>query len=236
MPEDGWRLEIPPGPQGHYRLAQLDDYAALSRKGFPWEPPLRLSLQARASHQIIPGTWGFGLWNDPFSFSLGLGGASRHIPALPNAAWFFFASPPNYLSLRDDLPAQGALASIFRSPRLPGFSLALGAPALPFVVWRAAARLMRRLGTRIIQQDATLMNLRTTDWHNYTMRWLSDMVTFSLDGKIILESKMVPRSPLGLVIWVDNQYAATPPDGRLAFGTLANPEPVWIEIADLDIS
>ncbi len=235
LPEDGWHLEIPSGPQGRYRLAQLDDYAALSRKGFPWKPPVRLSLRARASHQVIPGTWGFGLWNDPFSFSLVLGGASRHLPALPNAAWFFFASPPNYLSLRDDLPAQGALASTFRSPALPAFLLALGAPALPFTFWPAAARLMRRLGARIIQQDSAIMTLQPTDWHTYTLNWLSDTVSLSLDGKIILESGVVPRPPLGLVIWVDNQYAALPPDGRLAFGSLANLQPAWIEIAGLNI-
>jgi hypothetical protein len=38
-----------------------------------------------------------------------------------------------------------------------------------------------------------------------------------------------------LVIWVDNQYVALPPDGRLGFGTLANP-PTWVEIAHLKVS
>jgi hypothetical protein len=236
LPEGGWHLEIPSGPQRSYRLAQLDDYADLPRKRFPWNPPVRLSLRGRASHKVIPGTWGFGLWNDPFSFSLGLGGASRHIPALPNAAWFFFASPPNYLSFQDDLPAQGALASTFRSPSLPGISLTLGAPALPFTFWPTAARLLRRLGARIIQQDSTLMTLEPTDWHNYRLDWLPDRVSLSVDGQIMLETGLVPRPPLGLVIWVDNQYAALPPDGRLAFGSLANPEPAWIEIAGLKIT
>src|SRR5512144_3136865 len=97
----GWRLEIPAGSAGRYRLAQLDDYSNLPRRAFPWQAPLSLSLRARASQSSLPGTWGFGLWNDPFALSLGFGG-ERRIPALPNAAWFFFASAPNYLSLRDD--------------------------------------------------------------------------------------------------------------------------------------
>jgi hypothetical protein len=123
-----WRLEIPAGPGGRYRLAQLDDYHDLPRRALLWRPPLRLSLKARASSEDIPGTWGFGLWNDPFGFAFLKGGGVR-LPVAPNAAWFFFASPPNYLSLRDDLPAQGGLAATFRSRRWPdGLSL-VGAAA-----------------------------------------------------------------------------------------------------------
>ena len=58
-----WRLSIPQGLAGEYRLAQLDDYADLQRKSFPWVPPLLLSLKMRASAANLPGTWGFGLWN-----------------------------------------------------------------------------------------------------------------------------------------------------------------------------
>ena len=89
---DAWRLEIPAGRAGVYRLAQIDDYSGLPRSGFPWQPPLELSLEGRSSSaEDIPGTWGFGLWNDPFGLSLGLGGGTRRFPALPNCAWFFFA-------------------------------------------------------------------------------------------------------------------------------------------------
>jgi hypothetical protein len=34
---------------------------------------------------------------------------------------------------------------------------------------------------------------------------------------------------------VDNQYAALPPDRSPSFGSLANPEPAWVEIGDLEI-
>jgi hypothetical protein len=38
------------------------------------------------------------------------------------------------------------------------------------------------------------------------------------------------------VLWIDNQYAALPPKGRLSFGTLPVPQPAWIEIADIKFS
>jgi hypothetical protein len=41
--------------------------------------------------------------------------------------------------------------------------------------------------------------------------------------------------PLGLVIWIDNQYAAWRPDGTLRMGVLANPHPAWMEISELEV-
>ncbi|HNB51355.1 MAG TPA: hypothetical protein PK530_05410, partial [Anaerolineales bacterium] len=105
-------LVLLPGPPHRYRLAQGDDYYGLPRARFPWHPPVSFHVRARASHTVSPGTWGFGLWNDPMSLSLGFG-SGRKLPALPNTAWFFFASPENHLSLRGDLPANGALAGTF---------------------------------------------------------------------------------------------------------------------------
>jgi hypothetical protein len=228
-----WRLQIPAGPQGRYRLAQLDDYTNLARGDFPWRPPVELSLRARASAPEIAGTWGIGLWNDPFSLSLGLGGATRRVPSLPNAAWFFMASPPNYLSLRDDLPAQGSLAATFRAPRLPAALLALGAPFLPLALLPPAYRLLRRAGRRILRQAAADFADDLTGWHAYRLRWSAARAEFSVDGHPVLRTATVPVGPLGLVIWVDNQYAALPPDGRVRFGTLSTPEPAWIEVEDL---
>ena len=159
-----WRLEIPAGPAGRYRLAQLDDYAALPRPGLPWQPPITLALRARASAASLPGTWGFGLWNDPFGFSLGFGG-NRRLPALPNTAWFFFASPENHLSLRDDLPVSGPLAAVFRSPHWPAWRYLLAAPLLPLMALPALARLLRRMARRYVQQDAASLALDLAGWH-----------------------------------------------------------------------
>ncbi|MGD2159094.1 MAG: hypothetical protein PVG14_06775 [Anaerolineales bacterium] len=231
--QDVWHLEISPGQAGKYRLAQLDDYRATSRRALPWHPPLTISLRARASSAEIEGTWGFGLWNDPFGLSLGFGGANRRLPALPNAAWFFFASPPNYLSLRDDQPAQGFLAATFRSWSLPAVILALGLPALPLLLWPLTARWLRPLGRGVVHQDALALDLNPTNWHRYCLEWGLERVIFSVDDKVVFETPVVPRGPLGLVLWVDNQYAAYPPDGRLAYGTLTTSEPAWLQIGDL---
>jgi len=80
--EDGWRLRIGAGDASSYRDAQLDDYSGLRRSGFPHRPSttlspsttFSLSLMARTSTLSAAGTWGFGLWNDPFGLSLGFGG------------------------------------------------------------------------------------------------------------------------------------------------------------------
>src|SRR6187431_728447 len=84
-----YRLSIPSGKADQYRLAQLDDYTQTPRSRFPLRFPLSLSLSARTSSDSITGTWGFGLWNDPFGLSLGFGGNPFRLPALPNAIWFF---------------------------------------------------------------------------------------------------------------------------------------------------
>jgi hypothetical protein len=231
-----WRLEVPAGPKNRYRLAQVDDYRSLPRRSFPWQAPLQLSLRARASSEAIPGTWGFGLWNNPFGMAILKGAEMLRTPTLPNCAWFFFASPPNYLSLRDDLPAQGGLAATFRSSRLPAPLMALGAPALPLLLWRPAARLLRRLARGFVRQDAVELALSPLEWHTYELSWRAEQVSFSVDGQVVLVTDIAPHGPLGLVIWVDNQYAAFTPDGRPGFGTLANPRPAWIEVKELEVS
>ncbi len=230
-----WRLEIPAGAKGRYRLAQLDDYRSLPRKHFPWRPPLRLCLRARASAADLPGTWGFGLWNDPFSLSLGLGGAAQRFPALPDAAWFFYASPPNYLSFRNDLPAQGFLAATFRALPLPAPLLALGSPLGALLVLPLAAGLARAALRRAVRQDAALVQTEVTAWHTYCIHWAADGVRLLVDEQNVLETPISPRGPLSLVLWIDNQYAALPPRGRLAYGTLPNPQPAWLELEDISI-
>ena len=235
FPGGGRRLSIPAGPAGHYRLAQLDDTRNLRRRDFNWQPPCTLTLRARVSDPDLPGTWGFGLWNDPFSASLGMGGGSRKLPALPNAAWFFHASPANALSLRDDLPANGFLAAVFRSRALSPILYPLAVIAAPLLAWRMTARLLRRAARRWIQEDSVRLNPDPTAWHDYHLDWRLDGVSFQVDGQTVRESPLVPRGQLGLVIWIDNQFAAFRPDGTLKYGVQENPTPAWLEIADLNI-
>jgi len=228
--EASWRLSVPAGPAGRYRLAELDDYGGLRRRSFPWKPPFQMSLRARASAALIPGTWGFGVWNDPFGLGILSRAGGARLPALPEAAWFFFASPPNHLSFRDDLPAQGALAATFRSAHLPAALMALGLPAAAFLAIPAAARLLRRLARRFVHQDARLLQLDPTEWHTYRMDWSQGTVHFYVDDRSVFQTGVAPSGPLGLVIWIDNQYAAFPPDGRLRYGTLPAQDEAWIEV------
>lgn len=226
------RLAIPGGDAGRYRLAQLDDYGGVARAAFPWESPVRLQLAARVSSREVPGTWGFGWWNDPFSAHLAIRGGDRRLPALPNAAWFFHASPENYLAVRDDHPADGMLAATFAAPRVPSLLLALGLPATPLALWPPTARVVRLLARTVIDEDAARLDIDPTEWHSYAVTWESDGVSFAVDGGVCFTTNVAPLGPLGLVIWIDNQYAAFRPDGDLSFGTLAN-DAAWLDIADV---
>ncbi len=235
-----WRLEIPAGGKEAYRWAQLDDYHNRSRRDFPWAPnhssqPLRLELRARVSDANLPGTWGFGFWNDPFGASFGVAGTSTRLPALPNAAWFFYAGPPNYLAFQDNHPAQGFLAATFSSPRIPSLFLAPGALALPLLPFRPAARLLRRLASRMINENAALVTANPTEWHTYRLDWSQPQVQFFVDGKQIFETFYSPFGTLGLVLWIDNQYVAFPPSGKFQMGLSPNPQ-AWLELADIQLT
>jgi hypothetical protein len=194
-----------------------------------------MNLRLRAGAAGMPGTWGFGLWNDPFG--MGLSPAERlvRLPALPNTAWFFHASQPNYLSLRDDLPAQGWLAGVFRSPLVPSGLMALGAPGLALLALPAAARWLRRIARRVVQQDAAGLALDPTGWRSYELELQAGRVLFRVDGALMMETGVVPRGRLGVVIWIDNQYMRFGPDGRLRAGTLPVAGPAWIEVADISV-
>lgn len=229
---NGFRLTIPAGDDRHYRLAQLDNYAKLKRRHFPAHPPLTLSLRARASAASLPGTWGFGLWNDPFGLSLGFGGQPGQLPALPNAAWFFHASEENFLSL-GERPGNGFLAQVFRSPVVPSLGLALaGMPALPFLFTKQTRAWLRALLGRIVQEEGVRLGVDVTEWHNYRLEWSARRCAFWVDEALALETSLSPHPPLGLVIWIDNQHAAWTPDGTLRWGLLKN-EVARLEVAEL---
>ncbi len=225
---NGYILKIPAGDSSSYRLAQIDDYFGLSRRKFPHHS-LTLSLRAKASSSSIPGTWGFGLWNDPFGMSLGFGGNRFRLPMLPNAVWFFSASAQNYLSFRNDKPAQGFLAQSFRSPKFHLLVLAAGL-VLPFS--RKAAR---KILSKVIDEDSSAPSVDVTQWHSYRFEWSAKRVCFYVDDVQVSESLVSPNAQLGLVIWIDNQYAAFTPEGKIGFGVLENPEPAWIEITNLEL-
>ena len=232
-----YKLSIPAGTAAQYRLAQLDDYAKVSRNSFPLQPPLTLSLQARVSIDNISGTWGFGLWNDPFGLSLGFGGNPFRLPALPNAVWFFGASKESYLSFGgrtgdavSRTPTNGFIAQTFRSPRFHP-SLILAGLALPF-----SRKMTRRMLGKVIHEDGIRLSVDVTRWHEYKLEWRENQVLFTVDNIQVFESHVSPHPPLGLVIWIDNQFAAFTPEGKIGFGVLENPEPACLEIDGLSVN
>ena len=226
---NGFRLTIPVSSKYQYRLAQLDDYALLARDKFLWRAPLTLTLRARVSSDSIPGTWGFGLWDDPFGIAIWLKDSPFRLPSLPNAIWFFHASQQNYLSFRDDKPAQGFLAQVFSSPSFHPSMLAI-VPTFLFSQQKA-----RQALSRIINEDSAAISVDTTQWHCYRFEWSLNRSAFWVDETLVLDTPMSPRAPLGMVIWIDNQYAAFTPDGKMNWGLEKNPTEVWLEIGDIEI-
>ena len=188
--ENGWRLGIQKGDSSGYRNAQLDDYAQLPRHRFPHRG-LSLSLRARTSSSSPAGTWGFGLWNDPFGLSLGFGGSPFRLPALPNAVWFFYASQQNYLSFTDDKPAQGFLAQTFRSPKFHPL-LILAGLALPFSPLRETAR---KLLSKVIDEDSVAVSVDVTQWHRYRLEWTRSgkRTAWYVDDTLVFESPVSPN-------------------------------------------
>jgi hypothetical protein len=263
---EAYRLSIPAGSADKYRLAQLDDYTKAARSRFPLLFPLTLNLAARVSSSSIPGTWGFGLWNDPFGLSLGFGGTPFRLPALPNAVWFFGASQESYLSFKtpraernavetkrassasgatyaplsahyspgalgeSETAANGFLAQTFHSPKFHPLLIPAGL-ALPF-----SRKMTRRIMGRVIAEDGLRLSVDVTQWHCYLLDWRETRVSFEVDDALVFESRVSPNPPLGLVIWIDNQYAAFTPEGKIGFGVLANPEPAWLEIKDIEVT
>lgn len=241
----GLRLALPEGARaGVYSDAQIDDYGNLPLSRFPWRPPLHLQVKARASHPAHPtkslpadtlenqqwlrGTAGFGFWNYPFSLS---GAVLR----LPEAIWFFAASPPSNMALVPGSPGWGWKAQVVHANR-PGALLA-ALPTAAAVVWgrisrreQAAARWVQRLsGTAEAPLDADLR-----EWHTYEIDWRFDRARFAVDGVEVLSVANPPRGPLGFVAWVDNQYAIATPRGQFRFDTLAT-GPEWLEVESLQI-
>ncbi|MFU8826922.1 MAG: hypothetical protein ACNA70_05450 [Brevefilum sp.] len=230
---EGYLLDLPPLPGGRYGLAQLDDYMHLPRRKFPHPKPLKVMLEARVSAPELPGTWGFGLWNDPFSFGFGGGGMARALPVLPNAAWFFYGSGENHLTLQEGQPGAGLQAKTFRSPLLPPLASLFALPALLFLIWPRLARMLRRLARMVVKEDAVALNVTVDAWHAYGLEWTENKVLFEVDGEVVLETPVSPLGRLGLVMWIDNQFFRFDPSGRIGFGILEVPQGGWLQVRHL---
>jgi hypothetical protein len=232
----GLRFVNPPLGGAKYCNAQIDDYQGLPRRRFPHRPPLRLALRARFSHSAgtLSGTAGFGFWNDPFLMT------DLRAPMLPRALWFFYAAPPSDMRLAVNTPGYGWKAAALDVLR-PGAVAALPLAGLGMPLMRKAGIYRRlwpfferrfRIAEQLLGEDVLAGGMRA--WHEYVLDWGSQMATFLVDGRRVLAAS-APRGPLGLVIWLDNQYLAVNPAGRLRYGLVAKSETQWMEIDDLHL-
>jgi len=289
------RFALDSAEMGHYSDAQIDDHMGLHQARFPWRPPLRMEVRARASHPMFPatpglaapafsredpravdrfrltpfdprtsptgapqttaqteamrkavalsaptveqdyllGTVGFGFWNAAISLM-------RAEPRLPDAIWFFGASPPSNMALVPGVAGWGWKAQVVHANRLG--ALAAGAPTLGAMLWArlsgrpaAYAGASRWLQTMTGACEAPLdAHADLRDWHEYTLEWRRDEARFCVDGVEALVVPQPPQGPLGFVAWLDNQYAVATPRGELRFGTLST-GPQWLDLDYLRI-
>jgi hypothetical protein len=226
----GLRLGIPGASARRYADAQLDDYQGLARRHFPWRPPLTLTVTARFSHPAgqLRGTAGFGFWNDPFWMT------GKYLPALPRAIWFFYASPDSDMQLDCRVPGHGWKAATIDAANLAAIALVPLAPlAVPLMNLAPVHRTVWPVVQRAVKVREAELEADMTAWHTYVLEWGSHAARFSLDGRPVLDDAPSPRGPLGLVVWLDNQYMVVTPRGRLGWGLLDVPGPQWLEVSRL---
>ncbi len=224
-----------------YTNAQIDDYQGLPRRDFLWRPPLTLTVRARFSHPgadqagdgglSLLGTAGFGFWNDPFLMT------DRRPPALPRALWFFYASPPSDMKLDLNTPGWGWKAATIDAARWPvRLCLPLAPLAVPLMHSGSIYRRSWPLAQRMMNICEAPVEAPMTEWHKYEIEWRRDGVRFAVDGGDVLSCDRSPRGPLGLVLWIDNQYMVATPRGRFRYGMLDVPWRQWLELDQVAVS
>lgn len=243
-------LHKPPATTDGYANSQIDDYQNLRRRDFLWRPPLTFSIRARFSHAAIAptaaskvsaapltptvdtltGTAGFGFWNDPFMMT------DARRPTLPRAIWFFYSAPPSNMDLALDVPGYGWKAATIDAQRPLFYTLLPTAPiALPLMHSKPIYRALWPIAQRAINvSEAMIPQLLTpqlmTQWHTYRIDWQPKTAAFYIDDDLLMECQTPPRGPLGLVIWIDNQYMVVTPQGRVRHGFVASHKAEAMEI------
>jgi hypothetical protein len=234
------RMGFESARQGVYTDAQIDDYGNLKRSGFPWRPPLRMRVIARSSlpaatpwsdHEstgILQGTAGFGFWNYPFS-------VKGDILMLPEAVWFFYASPPSNMALVPGIPGWGWKAQVVHTMNLGSLAATVPlAATIAFGLLTGKTRPAERWMQKVSGAYEAILPVEMNEWHTYTLEWLRNEALFWVEDKLVLRSPQSPTRPLGFVAWLDNQYAIATPRGVLRFGTVSS-GPQWLEMESVKI-
>ena len=226
--DEGFRLELPLGTAATYQDAQISDYE--KRADFSNQPPLRLSLYARASGELR-GTAGFGFWNHAFM-------PGRRSFRLPQAIWFFFASPPGEIALAQGLPGSGWKAATINAKSWRFLALLPFAP-IGFLLMRQATlyKSLWPIGQRAIAVEEALLDPNLLKgWRRYSIEWRTDGAVFAVDDEVVLRAESAPRNKLGFIAWIDNQYAIVNPQGRFGWGMLDIRQPQSLHLRDIQIT
>lgn len=227
---DTTTLTTPPADASAYHDAQIADYT-LQDRAFKWRAGTRLTVTAHFNTADVRGTAGFGLWNHPFSPEM------RGMPRLPQAAWFFYGSPPNNMPLAQGVPGHGWKCATIDATRWqflallplapPGFLL-MRVPVLYRALWGVG---QDAIGVRELLLPATLM----TKPHTYTLTWARESITFAVDGDTVLQAPFKVRGRLGFIAWIDNQYAVVTPQGRFGWGLVDVPTAQALTLTDVQL-
>ncbi len=221
-------LALPPASAAAYHDAQISDYA--SGRDFRNAPPLRLSLRARAQGNLR-GTAGFGFWNHAFV-------PGQRGFRLPQALWFFFASPPSDIAMAKDVPGRGWKAATFNARNWRFYALLpLALPGFLLMRQRQIHAALWPIGQRALGvQEAWLDCALLRDFHQYSIDWRADEVRFAVDGETVLRAANTIGQPLGFIAWIDNQYAVVKPQGRFDWGLLELEQRQALYLRDLQIT
>jgi hypothetical protein len=179
----------------------------------------------------LRGTAGFGFWNAPF------GDPTIRTPALPQAAWFFFASAPGDLPLAQSGPGRGWFASTIAVTAGRGALIAALSPAILLLNQFSSLRHIAWPGTQC-RLGISYRQLETPmqEWHTYHLDWLATGCRFVVDGVTVHETPHCPQGPLGFVCWMDNQYLTLTARGRFGWGVLPIRKTQWLDIEHLQLS
>lgn len=225
--ETVFRLILPSASGDAYSDAQISDYS--TRAGFGNQPPLRLSLNARAQGELR-GTAGFGFWNHAFM-------PGQRSFRMPQAIWFLFTSPDSDIALARGIAGNGWKAAAINARDWRFLALLPFAPP-GFLLMRSRALYdaLWPIGQRAIGVSEALLNgelLRGC--HSYRIDWLAGRALFAVDGEVVHQADNVATGPLGFIAWIDNQYAVLTPEGRFKWGLLAAPGEQSLEVSDIQI-
>jgi hypothetical protein len=80
----------------------------------------------------------------------------------------------------------------------------------------------------------TMIVMPDNAWHHYVIDWQVDSVTWYIDDISVARTPFAPHGPLGLCIWIDNQWLSATPDGQFGWGLVDAID--TLEIRDITIT